>query len=140
MHPSALSFFFPYFMETSATRACGQVATQHTVTGRAAVDMSLNGFPRGTVSKSRNGPELFPSRYSMRPFPSSPITSVTGNRMTSIGTINKPFSIEKRRVYEAYKAVKSNRGAAGVDEQTLEMFRTDLAGRQTRRQLPRSFS
>ena len=48
--------------------------------------------------------------------------------MTSIGAINKPFSIEKRRVYEAYKAVKSNRGAAGVDEQTLEMFETDLAG------------
>ena len=35
--------------------------------------------------------------------------------MTSIGAINKPFSIEKRRVYEAYKAVKSNKGAAGVD-------------------------
>ena len=48
--------------------------------------------------------------------------------MTSIGAINKPFSIEKRRVYEAYKAVKSNRGAAGVDGQTLEMFETDLAG------------
>jgi len=48
--------------------------------------------------------------------------------MTSIGAINKPFSIEKRRVYEAYKAVKSNRGAAGVDEQTLEMFEADLAG------------
>ena len=48
--------------------------------------------------------------------------------MTSTGTINKPFSIEKRRVYEAYKAVKSNRGAAGVDGQTLEMFETDLAG------------
>ena len=30
---------------------------------------------------------------------------------------NKPFSIDKRLVYEAYKAVKSNRGAAGVDEQ-----------------------
>jgi RNA-directed DNA polymerase len=48
--------------------------------------------------------------------------------MTSTGTISKPFSIEKRRVYEAYKAVKSNRGAAGVDGQTLEMFETDLAG------------
>ena len=48
--------------------------------------------------------------------------------MTSTGTINRPFSIEKRRVYEAYKAVKSNRGAAGVDGQTLEMFETDLAG------------
>ena len=27
----------------------------------------------------------------------------------------KPFDIEKKRVYEAYKAVKSNGGAAGVD-------------------------
>ena len=35
--------------------------------------------------------------------------------MTSISTINKPFWIEKRRVYEAYKVVKSNHGAAGVD-------------------------
>ncbi|MEY9404508.1 hypothetical protein ACVME8_001941 [Bradyrhizobium diazoefficiens] len=26
--------------------------------------------------------------------------------MTSNGATNKPFSIEKRRVYEAYKAVK----------------------------------
>ena len=48
--------------------------------------------------------------------------------MNSTGTINKPFSIEKRRVYEAYKAVKSNRGAAGVDGQTLEMFETDYCG------------
>ena len=35
---------------------------------------------------------------------------------------NKPFNIDKRLVYEAYKAVKSNRGAAGVDEQTIEQF------------------
>jgi RNA-directed DNA polymerase len=31
-------------------------------------------------------------------------------------------------VYEAYKAVKSNRGAAGVDEQTIEQFEADLSG------------
>ncbi len=47
--------------------------------------------------------------------------------MTSIGTTDKPFRIEKRQVYEAYKAVKSNHGAAGVDGQTLEMFEKDLA-------------
>jgi RNA-directed DNA polymerase len=46
--------------------------------------------------------------------------------MTSTGATNKPFSIDKRRVYEAYKAVKSNRGAAGVDGQSLEMFEKDL--------------
>ncbi len=41
---------------------------------------------------------------------------------------NKPFHIDKRLVYEAYKAVKSNRGAAGVDEQTIEQFEADLSG------------
>ena len=40
---------------------------------------------------------------------------------------NKPFNIDKRLVYEAYKAVKSNRGAAGVDEQTIEQFEADLS-------------
>lgn len=48
--------------------------------------------------------------------------------MTSNSAINKPFLIEKRRVYEAYTAVKSNRGSAGVDGQTFEMFEKDLAG------------
>lgn len=41
---------------------------------------------------------------------------------------DKPFNLEKRLVYEAYKAVKSNRGAAGVDEQTIEQFEADLSG------------
>ena len=52
----------------------------------------------------------------------------TGNRMTSTDTTNKPFMIEKRRVYEAYKAVKSSKGAAGVDGQTIEQFEADLKG------------
>jgi RNA-directed DNA polymerase len=41
---------------------------------------------------------------------------------------DKPFTIDKRRVYEAYKAVKSNKGAAGVDGQTIEQFEADLKG------------
>jgi RNA-directed DNA polymerase len=48
--------------------------------------------------------------------------------MTSMDATNKPFNIDKRLVYEAYKAVKSNRGAAGVDEQTIEQFDADLSG------------
>ena len=48
--------------------------------------------------------------------------------MTSEDTTDKPFSIDKRRVYEAYKAVKSNGGAAGVDRQTIEQFEADLRG------------
>ena len=41
---------------------------------------------------------------------------------------NKPFSIDKKLVYEAYKAVKANAGAAGVDGQTIAQFEADLRG------------
>jgi RNA-directed DNA polymerase len=45
--------------------------------------------------------------------------------MTSSAMKDKPFKIDKRQVYKAYKAVKSNQGAAGVDGQTLQQFETD---------------
>jgi RNA-directed DNA polymerase len=38
----------------------------------------------------------------------------------------KSFSISKEEVFEAYKQVKRNRGAAGVDHQTLVDFETQL--------------
>ncbi len=41
-------------------------------------------------------------------------------------TTGKPFSIDKKQVYEAYKAVKSNAGSAGVDGQTIEQFEAGL--------------
>src|ERR1700720_2339729 len=48
--------------------------------------------------------------------------------MTSRNAPDKPFGIDKRLVYEAYKAVKSSRGGAGVDGQTIEQFEADLQG------------
>lgn len=39
----------------------------------------------------------------------------------------KPFDISKRMVWEAYKAVKANRGAPGVDGQSLEAFEGNLS-------------
>ena len=38
----------------------------------------------------------------------------------------KSWSIPKRFVWEAYKRVKANRGAAGVDDQSIEEFEADL--------------
>lgn len=38
----------------------------------------------------------------------------------------KPFTIPKQRVYEAFKAVKANAGAAGVDKQSIEQFEQEL--------------
>ena len=38
----------------------------------------------------------------------------------------KPWSIPKRWVWDAYKRVKANGGAAGVDDQSIEEFERDL--------------
>jgi len=38
----------------------------------------------------------------------------------------KPFDIPKREVWEAFKKVKANQGAAGVDGQTIADFEIDL--------------
>jgi hypothetical protein len=43
------------------------------------------------------------------------MVETTGNRKMQIHTTDKPFNITKKQVYEAYKAVKSNAGSAGVD-------------------------
>src|SRR6059058_5230618 len=39
----------------------------------------------------------------------------------------KPFCIPKREVWEAYKRVKANQGAAGVDGQSIAEFEQDLS-------------
>lgn len=39
----------------------------------------------------------------------------------------KPFCIAKREVWEAYKRVRANRGAAGIDGQTIAEFEEDLS-------------
>ena len=38
----------------------------------------------------------------------------------------KPFGIAKRVVWEAYRHVKANRGAAGIDGESIEMFEANL--------------
>jgi RNA-directed DNA polymerase len=40
----------------------------------------------------------------------------------------KPFDVSKQVVWESYRRVKANRGAAGVDEQSIEEFERDLKG------------
>jgi RNA-directed DNA polymerase len=37
----------------------------------------------------------------------------------------KPFDVPKQLIWEAYQKVRSNRGSAGVDDQTLEEFASD---------------
>jgi RNA-directed DNA polymerase len=42
-------------------------------------------------------------------------------------TSTKPYSIAKRTVWEAYQQVKGNRGAAGIDDETIEMYEQNLS-------------
>src|SRR5689334_16259333 len=38
----------------------------------------------------------------------------------------KPFAIDKRVVMEAWRHVRANRGAAGIDDESIEMFEANL--------------
>src|SRR5207237_9177519 len=42
-------------------------------------------------------------------------------------TSTKPYVIAKRAVWEAYQQVKANRGAAGIDDETIAMFERNLS-------------
>src|SRR5512140_3912334 len=47
-----------------------------------------------------------------------------GERTETAG--QQPFQIDKKVVWEAFVRVKANKGAAGVDEQSIEEFEADL--------------
>jgi len=40
--------------------------------------------------------------------------------------IVKPFGIDKRVVWEAWRRVRANRGAAGIDDESIEMYEANL--------------
>ncbi|MGH3635548.1 MAG: hypothetical protein ACRDTS_15985 [Mycobacterium sp.] len=48
--------------------------------------------------------------------------------MGELTLARKSFEISKTEVWEAYRQVRANRGAPGVDGQTLAMFEEDLKG------------
>ena len=48
--------------------------------------------------------------------------------MSKSGQKDKPFTIPKQLVWEAYRRVKANKGAAGVDRVSMGDFEKDLRG------------
>ena len=48
--------------------------------------------------------------------------------MSKSSPTDKSFQIPKQLVWEAYKRVKANKGAAGVDGQSIDDFEKDLRG------------
>ena len=51
---------------------------------------------------------------------------VLGGASGQSESAGKPFEIPKQRVWEAYRRVTANKGAAGVDGQSIEEFEKDL--------------
>ena len=50
----------------------------------------------------------------------------TGRGRSSVDKA-KPFDIPKREIWDAFKKVRANQGAAGIDGQTITEFEADLA-------------
>ena len=48
--------------------------------------------------------------------------------MDELKSSGKPFDISKQEVWEAYRQVKANKGAPGVDECSIADFEQDLRG------------
>jgi hypothetical protein len=53
-------------------------------------------------------------------------TGVAGrSRVSEPKSQDKPFGISRWKVWEAYERVRANKGAAGVDEQSIAEFEAD---------------
>ncbi|GAA3690672.1 hypothetical protein GCM10022224_065150 [Nonomuraea antimicrobica] len=48
--------------------------------------------------------------------------------MNELKAQGKPFDISKREVWESWCEVKANKGAPGVDGQSIDDFEADLQG------------
>jgi RNA-directed DNA polymerase len=90
----------------------------------ARVPMRGTGTEQAVVAmKGRNGP----GAKGLPHCAETPATTTGGDACGRTAAVSaKPLPIGKRQVWEAYKRVKANRGAAGVDGQTLPEFDEDV--------------
>src|SRR5438477_4349715 len=91
--------------------------------GKIRKDQSTNAGHRDGAVRSRDEGAVM--ALDRRDFV-QPRPEPTGNGRSSVNKA-KPFEIPKREVWEAFKKVKANQGAAGVDGQTIAEFEVDLS-------------
>ena len=100
------------------------------VKGQAASGSNREGestdaeYRGGAARSSREGPVMGPERRGcvVQPWPLA-----NWKREEPVDKA-KPFKIPKREVWEAFKRVKANQGAAGVDGQSIAEFEANLSG------------
>ena len=79
-------------------------------------------FRGGMARSSKEVPDKGMERRGCVVEPSSSIN----RKRKELGSEAKPFSISKWEVWEAYERVKANKGAAGIDGQSIEAFELRL--------------
>ena len=79
-------------------------------------------FRGGTARSSDEVPEIGMEQRGCAMEPNSTVNPKGEELMKAA----KPFLISKREVWEAYQRVKANKGAAGVDDQSIEKFEERL--------------
>src|SRR6202021_1121033 len=92
--------------------------------GQIREDQSTDAEHRGGAARSRDEGsvmELDPRSCVVQPRPWA-----NRQREEPVGEA-KPFNIPKRVVWKAFKRVKANQGAAGVDKQSIAGFEADLS-------------
>ena len=96
---------------------------------RICEGQSTDAGHRGGPSRSSDeGPVMGPERRGRVVRAGSAVNRVWRGRSRVSEPKPKSFEISKRAVWEAYRRVKANKGAAGVDEQSIAEFERDLAG------------
>ena len=92
--------------------------------GKIRKDQSTNAGHRDGAVRSRDEGAVM--ALDRRDCVVQPRPEPTGNGRSSVDEA-KPFDIPKREIWEAFKKVKANQGAAGVDGQSVADFEADLS-------------
>src|SRR3984893_9943557 len=92
--------------------------------GKIRKDQSTDAGHRGGAVCSRDEGSVWDWTEGTALFSHGPES--TGNRRSSVDKA-KPFDIPKQEVWEAFKKVKANQGAAGVDGQSIADFEGNLS-------------
>src|SRR5262249_40784419 len=82
----------------------------------------MRNFRGGTARSSNEVPDKGMEQRGCATEPTSTVNPIGEEPMNEA----KPFLISKREVWDAYQRVKANKGAAGIDEQSIEEFEKDL--------------